>query len=90
MDEEDQEKVQWMGSVYREVPLDSPVLKRVKASDIHWQLKLRYAVQCSHHREAGLVQRAFPNVESKVASKSRAPGTGAKCLCFLCPPCLGM
>ena len=56
MDEEDQEKGQWMGSVYREVPLDSPVLKRVKASDIHRQLKLRYAVQCSHHREAGLVQ----------------------------------
>ena len=67
MDEEDQEKVQWMRSVYREVPLDSPVLKRVKASDIHRELKLRYAVHCSHHREAGLVQRAFPNVESKVA-----------------------
>ena len=79
MDEEDQEKVQWMGSVYREVPLDSPVLKRVKASDIHRQLKLRYAVQCSHHREAG-----------KVAGESRAPGTGARCLCFLCAPCLGM
>ena len=46
MDEEDQEKVQWMGSVYQEVPLDSPVLKRVKASDIHRQLKLRYT-QCS-------------------------------------------
>ena len=63
MDEEDQEKVQWMRS---EVPLDSPVLKRVKASDIHRQLKLRYAVQCSHHREAGLVQRALPNVEAKL------------------------
>ena len=90
MDEEDQEKVQWIGSVYREVPLDSPVLKRVKASDIHRQLKLRYAVQCSHHREAGLVQREFPNVESKVAGKSQAPGTGTRCLCFLCAPCLGM
>ena len=90
MDEEDQEKVQWMRSVYREVPHDSPVLKRVKASDIHRQLKLIYAVQCSHHREAGLVQRAFPNVESKVAGKSRAPGTGARYLCLICAPCLGM
>ena len=90
MDEEDPEKVQWMRSVYREVPLHSPVLKRVKASDIHRQLKLRYAVQCSHHREAGLVQRAFLNVESKVAGKSRTPGTGTRCLCFLCAPCLGM
>ena len=83
MDEEDQEKVQWMRSVYREIPLDSPVLKRVKASDIHRQLKLRYAVQCSHHREAGLVQRAFSKVESKLAGKSRAAGTGARCLCLL-------
>ena len=54
MDEEDQDKVQWMRSVYREVLLDSPVLKRVKASDVHRQLKLRYAVQCSHNREASL------------------------------------
>ena len=46
MDEEDQDKVQWMRSVYREVPLDSPVLKRVKASDVHRQLKVRYEVQC--------------------------------------------
>ena len=89
MDEEGQEKVQWMRSVYREVPLDSPVLKRVKASDIHRQLKLIYVVQCSHHRETGLVQRAFPNVESKVAGKSRAPETGARYLCLLCAPCLG-
>ena len=90
MDEEDQDKVQWMRSVYREVPLDSPVLNSVKASNVHQQLKLRYAVQCSHHREAGLVQRAFPNVESKVAGKSRSLGTGARCLCLLCAPCLGM
>ena len=46
MDEEDQDKVQWMRSVYREVPLDSPVLKRVKASDVHRKLKVRYEVQC--------------------------------------------
>ena len=63
MDEEYQEKVQRMRSEYREVPHNSPVLKRVKAYDIQWQLKLIYAVQCSHHREVGLVQRAFPNVE---------------------------
>ena len=87
MDEEDQD---WMRSVYREVPLDSPVLKRVKASNVHRQLKLIDAVQCSRHREAGLVQRAFPNVESKVAGKSRALGTGVRCLCLLCAPCLGM
>ena len=37
-------------------------------------------MQCSHHREAGLVQTAFPIVESKFADKSRAPGTGARCL----------
>ena len=33
MDEDDDDKVQWMRSVYREVPFDSPVLKHVKASD---------------------------------------------------------
>ena len=76
MDEEDQDKAQKIRSVYREVLLDSPVLKRVKASNVHRQLKLRKAVKYSHHREAGLVQRAFPNVESKVAGKSRAPCLG--------------
>ena len=83
-------KISAMDEVCIEVPLDSPVIKRMKASDVHRQFKLRYAVQCSYHREAGLVQRAFPNVESKVAGKSRAPETGARCLCLLCAPCLGM
>ena len=72
MDEEEQEKVQWLRSAYREVPIDSPAPKRVKVSDIHQQLEQRYTAQCSHHRVAGLIQRAFPNAESKVAGKSRS------------------
>ena len=57
MDEEDQDKVQWMRSVYREVPLDSPVLKRVKVSNVHRQLKLRYAVHVQPS------QRGWPRLE---------------------------
>lgn len=72
MDEGGQERVQWLKSIYEEVPLDSPAPKHVKVSDIHQQLEERYTEKCSHHRVAHLIQQAFPNAESKVAGKSRS------------------
>ena len=69
--EVDQEKVQWLRSEYEEVPQGCPIAKRVKLSHIHQQLEERYDLKYNHHQVASILQRAFPNSESKVAGKSR-------------------
>lgn len=69
-EKQEQEKVQWLRSVYQEVPQGCPLPKQVKLSDVHEQLEERYA-KCSHYQLATLLQKAFPNAESKIAGKSR-------------------
>lgn len=69
-EEQEQEKVQWLRSVYQEVPQDCPLAKRVKLSNVHVKFEEKYA-KCSHHKLAELLQKAFPNSESKVAGKTR-------------------
>lgn len=68
--EQEQEKVQWLRTVYQQVPQGCPLAKRVKLSDVHMKFEEKYA-KCSHHKLAELLQKAFPNSESKVAGKTR-------------------
>ena len=62
--------MQWLKSLYQEVPEGCPEAKRVKVSDIHKQLEDRYA-KCSHKKVSEIIQRAFPNAETKTATKTR-------------------
>ena len=65
--EQEQEKVQWLRTVYQQVPRDCPLAKRVKLSDVHMKCEEKYA-KCSHIL-LELLQKAFPNSESKVTEK---------------------
>ena len=69
------EEKKWNGCrLCREVPLDecgSPV-KMIKLSDVHQQLEEKYLPErISHYSVSQIARKAFPNAESKIASKSR-------------------
>ena len=66
----DDEKAQWLRSLYQEVPEGCPATKCIKVSDIHKQIEERYAM-CSHNKVSELLHKAFPNAETKIATKSR-------------------
>ena len=71
MEKEDEDKIQWLKTEYREISHDCPPAKRVKVSDIHEHLEKRYSQKCTNQRVAELIRRAFPNAKSKIAGKSR-------------------
>ena len=62
--------MQWLKSLYQEVPEGCPAAKRIKVSDIHKQVEERYAT-CSHNKVSELLHKAFPNAKTKIATKSR-------------------
>ena len=62
--------MQWLKSLYQEVPEGCPAAKRIKVSDIHKQIEERYAT-CSHNKVSELLHKAFPNAKTKIATKSR-------------------
>lgn len=70
----EEEKVEWLRTVYREVPPDPecPCPKKVKLSDLHQQLQEKYLPEkITHNAVSQIVRKAFPQAESKIAGKSR-------------------
>ena len=68
----EENKVQWLRSVYQEVAPECPSPKKIRMSDLHAQLEEKYLPEkLSHHEVSKIVQMAFPNAETKMATKSR-------------------